>query len=925
MADILVFPNISFDETDVGPREIIPTAGNRIGVVGKFLKGSKNRFELINSRMLAEKFGKTKEHNGSIAIQTASDQGANDFGVVRVMGSGTVASASLKFYLNQALPAISSRERITLLSTAFKMPFLGNGVDKGEVLAQRFANAIMDRFASIRASYNGNIVSITTPISEAQSLPIMLLCRKPLITSSSDLEETGTKITVTVSDKITDLYADGAGSKVLDAAAASSNKSESSVFRLSNGELHIKFEVQKDVKDNSSADIHVMLGADAVTEPSVTTIARLTETLRKSCFDRRIGFSCESPLNDASSTIIMKTRLDKFPESNFTKFVVMREIIGSGSFDSQLKMEYKPGGANQSVQTLVAGQLGLFGGAVAGPSKGFVAVRANKFVRSEIKHTLFIDDASKNTEKITFTAGEIALNKDDKLYLKDSSGNALSIVVFNNGTTSQVIYAIKENGILTLKAQDASLEIPANGLALGTYLPESLNPTTTTTTSTTTSTTTTTTTAAPAAGGSGSTPAATPVVTPAAGKGLFTPNPAVNGDILRIVAASEGGWSSNCLVSVVKPAGVSDNLILLKLDYVDQKYSENNISETYEIYLDKIGVLDESVPYPMVVASRNSVLANIFYVGETESNKYLQTEEFTSRSFQGGFDGPEPSSDDWVDAINVLSQSPVNIIIASGNTSSQVRNALISQAEQSDEITGLRIAVLSAERNLDILAARQLTANLDSKHAVMVGGHVTYTGRSDMMPLSVPPDGFYAGHLAVTPVQASPAARTSSPAFKNIGAVDIPNQGSLAYNEYTRSRVEMIIPDQVSGSFHCLNGLSLSKDVAWKWICVRRVYNYVRSGCFGILQFAKSEPNSVALRERINSSINNFMYVLQTSGQIDQLNKIKVDDENNPASQIALGILKVDIFFTPVYPADFIRVGLHRAVVPVSFTLSTRV
>jgi hypothetical protein len=264
-------------------------------------------------------------------------------------------------------------------------------------------------------------------------------------------------------------------------------------------------------------------------------------------------------------------------------------------------------------------------------------------------------------------------------------------------------------------------------------------------------------------------------------------------------------------------------------------------------------------------------------------------------------------------------------LIASGSTLPQVRNALIRQAEESDETSGLRIAVLSADRRLSPHAAGTLTQYMDSKHAVMVGGHVTYNGRDDLMPLSVPPDGFYAGHLAVTPIHVSPAGRTSSPAFKNITAVDIPSPGTLAYNEYTKARIEMIIPDQISSSFHCLNGRSLSKDPAWAWISLRRTYNYIRSNAFSILQFAKSEPNSAQLRSRVSSSISNFMYLMRAAGQIESVVKIQADDENNTPKQVAAGILRVDIYFVPVYPADFIKVGIHRRVIPIALEGQTAV
>jgi hypothetical protein len=865
----LVFPNISFEEIDQTPRQLSPATTNRIGVVGRFLKGPRNVFQLIDAASLAKKYGKTGREfsgsgSGSIAIQTAADQGANDFGVVRVMGSGLNSGAYLKFDVENT-NVIGVSETVTVYSTAFKIPFVGNGVDKSIDVANDFA-AVMRKglFDFSDVSTDGNIVTIRTSNPNALNMPIRFAMRTYNIdpqNPGNDSAQSNTKISIRYAEQASLLRVDAGGT-----IALAADTSLSSEIRLINGSISLRFDVTATA--NSSARIHVLLGADAITQKNITDAPKLVEALIANANARHLGFSLQ-PLTLDPEALLIRTGIEDALEGDSSKFLVTRvSNEDSTPVDTNLVMQTKIDSPGVDFEALNAGAISKLGGAIQGPKRAFETVRLFKFIRSEITATVAKEgvDADKKT-KISLTGGEIALGDSGNLSL----GN-LDIVVSNE--EDKIIYAYKDNsGTLKLSMGATTYRVREGEIKLGTY-----------------------TKGVP---------------------GVFTPAPVVNGDVLMIEANAEGAWGNNIQANV---SYGTDGNITVVLSYSDN-YSDNQISEPYSFKLTDDGVLDDG-QYPMVVATKNSDIARIFYVGKTPENKSASIATFNGRLTRG-YDGPDPSIEDWVKAIKVLGQNQANIIIASGNSNPRVRSELIAQAESSDEVTGLRIAVLSADRRLSVPAARELTQNLDSKYAVMVAGHCSYSKRNDLAPLSVPPDGFYAGHLAMTPFQISPAARSSSPAFIGVSAVDVQNPGTLSYNEFTKARVEMIIPDQVTGVFHCLNGLSLSKETSWKWISLRRTYNYIRSNAFARLQFAKSEPNNSALRENIKLSLRNLLYLMKSAGEIENFSDIKVDDENNPPAQAAAGILRVDIFFTPVYPADFIKVGLHRSVVPVSLTVAT--
>lgn len=883
MADILVFPNISFDESDVGPREVLPAAGNRIGVVGRFLRGPRNVFQLVSRQTFPAIYGSTN-HNGSLAIQSAIAQGANDFGVIRVMGSGINAGAKVNFVLDQAKVSINEVERLSILATSEIIPTIGK-LTQADVLAKNFLKAVHAKFAGINVvlsdvktvtekdsagkdvTFKVVDATISTNSRYAQDLPIRFV---PFNNEETEVN-TSSGITITAKADST------SGETPATVLSTTNSVVTSNMVRLINGSLLLTFKV--DTKTSTSTKLHVMFGGDVITTKGSSPTTKLVQDMIKSIQDRKLGFFAEEDPNAPESLILRAATSDAERGNSFRVSAHRQALSPSTSIDSDFSFTASASilGATANAVTDSLSTICTFGGGVSGPQAGYLTLRKNKFVRRVADGTLAFAN-SKVT--ITLSDGEVALNSLEKVLLATKTvevSSSCQIVAEVNVASNQV-----KLQILALNRSPA-----ANQVVVGRY----------------------------DISGAAS----------ATNTGTFTPKAAENGDVLRVRAASEGRWAQNLFVSA---SSSEPGKVQVVAQYMQNATDANYQREEYNIDMLSDSEFDNS-PYPVLMSSKDAALVRIEFVGDSESDKNSILQSVVGVSgigeslSAGAEDGPNPSPKDYVQALRLMADNPVNILIASGQGHPEIRNELIRQAELSDEITGLRIAVLAADPRLNPVSAKSLTEMLNSKHAVMVAGHCTFSERNDIPPLSVPPDGFYAGHLAVTDFHVSPAARTSSPSFKSISAVDLPSPGTQAYNEYTRSRIEAIIPDQVTGSFHCLNGVSLSTDPAWKWISMRRTYNFIRSNAFQRLQFAKSEPNTAKLRGEVTASLNNLLSLMKSLGQINDYQGVKADDENNPPNLVAQGLLRVDIFFTPVYPADFIRVGLHRTVVPVSLTVAT--
>jgi phage tail sheath protein FI len=104
---------------------------------------------------------------------------------------------------------------------------------------------------------------------------------------------------------------------------------------------------------------------------------------------------------------------------------------------------------------------------------------------------------------------------------------------------------------------------------------------------------------------------------------------------------------------------------------------------------------------------------------------------------------------------------------------------------------------------------------------------------------------------------------------------------------------------------------TLSSDPAWRYVNVRRLYNYVESSLMNGTQWVVFEPNDKDLWERITRTIRSFLYRVWLDGAlfgdtVDQAFYVKCDDETNPSEVIEAGQLVCEIGLAVVKPAEFV-------------------
>ena len=104
---------------------------------------------------------------------------------------------------------------------------------------------------------------------------------------------------------------------------------------------------------------------------------------------------------------------------------------------------------------------------------------------------------------------------------------------------------------------------------------------------------------------------------------------------------------------------------------------------------------------------------------------------------------------------------------------------------------------------------------------------------------------------------------------------------------------------------------TLSSDPSWRYINVRRLFNFIESSILGGTQWAVFEPNDLDLWQRLKRTVNAFLLGLWRDGALfgatpDQAYYVKCDSETNPPDQIDAGFVVIEVGIAPVKPAEFV-------------------
>ncbi len=104
---------------------------------------------------------------------------------------------------------------------------------------------------------------------------------------------------------------------------------------------------------------------------------------------------------------------------------------------------------------------------------------------------------------------------------------------------------------------------------------------------------------------------------------------------------------------------------------------------------------------------------------------------------------------------------------------------------------------------------------------------------------------------------------------------------------------------------------TLSSNPSWRYLNVRRLFNFVEKSIENGTQWVVFEPNDFSLWQRIKRDVSAFLNVVWRSGALfgatpQQAFFVKCDEETNPPEIRDLGQVVIEIGIAPVKPAEFV-------------------
>jgi phage tail sheath protein FI len=228
------------------------------------------------------------------------------------------------------------------------------------------------------------------------------------------------------------------------------------------------------------------------------------------------------------------------------------------------------------------------------------------------------------------------------------------------------------------------------------------------------------------------------------------------------------------------------------------------------------------------------------------------------------------------------------------------------------ELMGDRIAVLDAPPGLNAQQVKEWRvdkARYDSMYAALYWPWIQTsdpaTGRLTYLPPSGHVAGIWGRNDDTRGVHKAPANEVVR------GAVDLEVQ-------LTRNEHDLLNPVGVNcirafpgRGIRIWGARTLSSDPAWRYLNVRRLFNFLEESILSGTEWVVFEPNDQALWAKIRRTIAAFLVMQWRAGALfgatpDEAFYVKCDSETNPAEGIDAGQVVCEIGVAPVKPAEFV-------------------
>jgi len=242
-----------------------------------------------------------------------------------------------------------------------------------------------------------------------------------------------------------------------------------------------------------------------------------------------------------------------------------------------------------------------------------------------------------------------------------------------------------------------------------------------------------------------------------------------------------------------------------------------------------------------------------------------------------------------------------------------VQMSMIAHCEK----LGDRMAILDPLPDLtpqEVKQWREKDTNYDSRFAALYYPWIKVAG-PDGKDLKVPPSGHLAGLYARTDNQRGVHKAPANEVL--LGAVEVATAVTKGEQDLLNPIGINCIRPFTNRGIRVWGARTLSSDPAWRYINVRRLFNYVEKSIERGTQWVVFEPNDPDLWSRVRRDVGAFLTGVWRSGALfgltpEQAFFVKCDEELNPADVRDRGQLVIEIGLAPVKPAEFVIFRLSQ-------------
>ncbi len=236
-----------------------------------------------------------------------------------------------------------------------------------------------------------------------------------------------------------------------------------------------------------------------------------------------------------------------------------------------------------------------------------------------------------------------------------------------------------------------------------------------------------------------------------------------------------------------------------------------------------------------------------------------------------------------------------------------VQDMMVTHCER----MGDRVAILDPLPNLSPKEVRdwRLKDAPDSSYAALYYPWIEVIDPIQNRPLLIPPSGHMAGIWARTDGERGVHKAPANEPIRFMTNLSV---------EVTKGEQDTLNPEGINcirvfpgRGVRVWGARTLSSNPSWRYLNVRRLFNYVEKSIERSTQWVVFEPNDQDLWARVTRDVKAFLRIVWREGALfglseDEAFHVKCDAVLNPSESRDLGRLIIEVAMAPVKPAEFV-------------------